>query len=174
VTAARIHLRRGRAVDAPALQALIDRNRESGHLLPRTLSDLRAHAPRFSVLTAGSCLVGGAELVPLTSSLGEVRSLVVHERHRGLGLGARLIESIKARARACGMERLCAFTHDPTPFRRWAFGIVPHGAVPEKIAADCRGCALFGSCGQYAVVHAIAGVPELVPDRAVAGFLEAR
>ncbi len=45
------------------------------------------------------------------------------------------------------------------------FTIVPHIWVPEKIAHDCTGCALFRRCGQHAVMLALrAGVtvgPEL-------------
>jgi hypothetical protein len=33
---------------------------------------------------------------------------------------------------------------------------VPHTSVPEKIAADCRRCSLFGTCGQYAMVTDLA------------------
>ena len=50
-----------------------------------------------------------------------------------------------------GYSTLCAFTHEPSHFVRLGFTIVPHIWVPEKIAHDCNGCALFRKCGQYAV-----------------------
>ena len=47
---------------------------------------------------------------------------------------------------------LCAFTHDPRPFIRIGFSIVPHQWVPEKIATDCYACVWFRRCRQYAVI----------------------
>jgi N-acetylglutamate synthase-like GNAT family acetyltransferase len=73
-----------------------------------------------------------------------------------VGLGGLLIEDLLGRARAHGFEQLCAFTHAPSYFARLGFASVPHTSVPEKIAADCRRCSLFGSCGQYAMVAALA------------------
>ena len=75
---------------------------------------------------------------------------------RGLGLGRLLIDELRGRARAHGFEQLCAFTHAPAYFARLGFASVPHCSVPEKIAADCRHCSLFGSCGQYAMVTELA------------------
>jgi N-acetylglutamate synthase-like GNAT family acetyltransferase len=57
---------------------------------------------------------------------------------------------------------LCAFTHAPAYFARLDFASVPHTSVPEKIAADCRRCPGFGTCGQYAMVT------ELAPAAATA------
>ena len=61
-----------------------------------------------------------------------------------------------ARAReACARVRLrtlTAFTHTPGYFVQLGFSIVPHTWLPEKIEADCRTCAQFRHCGQYAVM----------------------
>jgi len=53
---------------------------------------------------------------------------------------------------AAGFETLCAFTHSPEYFVRMGFSIVPHTWLPEKIETDCRSCAQFRHCGQYAVL----------------------
>ena len=51
------------------------------------------------------------------------------------------------------MDRaLLAFTHAAGYFVHMGFSIVPHTWLPEKIEADCRSCALFRNCGQYAVM----------------------
>ena len=39
---------------------------DEGHLLPRTLDDLRRHSERFLVIMHGDTLVGCAELAPLS------------------------------------------------------------------------------------------------------------
>ena len=153
---AAISLRRAVTADAPALHALIAAHLDEGKLLPRTLDELTVHAPRFVVAVestpAGDRIVGCAELAPLSSSVAEVRSLVVQEDVRRLGLGEQRVAALAARARNEEYARLCAFAHDPAFFVHRGFSIVPHTWVPEKIAHDCYSCPLFRNCSQYAVV----------------------
>lgn len=150
-----ITLRAAASADAPALHALIAAHVEEGRLLPRTLDELIAHAPRFVVAAepaAGDRIVGCAELAPLSLAVAEVRSLVVGGDARRHGAGVRMVEALATRARAEGFARLCAFAHDPAFFVHRGFSIVPHTWVPEKIAHDCHTCPLFRKCGQYAVL----------------------
>lgn len=155
-TAAAIHLRPAAAADAPALHALISAHLEEGRLLPRTLDELTAHAPRFVVAVqptaSGDHIAGCAELAPLSAGVAEVRSLVVEAGVRRLGLGEQMVAALAARARSEGFARLCAFAHDPAFFVRRGFSIVPHTWLPEKIAHDCFSCALFRNCSQYPVI----------------------
>ena len=145
-------LRSATAADAEALHALISSHVDEGHLLPRELDDLRRHASRFVVCDLGGAIRACAELLPLSSSVAEVRSLVVSRDFRRVGLAARLVGEMRARARAAGFESLTAFTHDPRFFIRQNFSIVPHLHVPEKIAHTCLSCPLFRKCGQYAML----------------------
>jgi len=138
--------------EAPALHRLITANLEEGHLLPRTLDELVAHAPRFVVATHGAAVVACGELTPLGGTVAEIRSLVVDRRERGSGVGRQLVEELVRRARAEGFARLCAFTHQPAYFVRLGFSIVPHLWVPEKVWTDCWTCPLLRHCGQNAVV----------------------
>ena len=150
-----VTLRTAVAADAPALHALVASHLEEGHLLPRALGELTAHAQRFVVAVQASPgadrIVGCAELAPLSSTVAEVRSLVVGRESRKLGLGQRMVDELGRRARREGFERLCAFAHDPAFFVKFGFSIVPHTWVPEKIAHDCVSCPLFRNCGQYAI-----------------------
>jgi amino-acid N-acetyltransferase len=139
-------------VDVPAMFALVDEHRERGHLLPRTLGDLTAHAHRFYVAEHQGAVVGCAEAAPLSARVAEVRSLVVDAPWRGNGVAGQLVAALHRRARLDGHEKLCAFAHDPAPFLRLGFSIVPHAWLPEKISTDCVSCPLFRQCGQYALL----------------------
>jgi amino-acid N-acetyltransferase len=99
-----------------------------------------------------------AELAPLSRRVAEVRSLVVSDSSRRVGLAARLLNELTGRARATGFETLCAFTHDARFFLRQNFSIVPHHWLPEKVATDCVGCPLFRKCGQHAMVFPLEAV----------------
>jgi amino-acid N-acetyltransferase len=162
-------IRPATADDAPALHALIAAHVEEGHLLPRQLAELERHASRFVVAEKRGRLHACAELAPLSDTTAEVRSLVVSDSFRRMGLAARLVDELRDRANASGFDTLTAFTHDARFFVRQGFSIVPHLSVPEKIATDCVNCPLFRRCNQYAMVrplHAPArysGVAERQP-----------
>jgi len=155
--------------EADALKALIAAHQEEGHLLPRTLEDLRAHAPRFLVAAVDSTIVACGELAPLSHNVAEIRSLVVDRRHRNHGLGSRLVAALERRARLHGYLRLCAFTHRPDHFLRLGFSMVPHNWLPEKIAVDCYSCPLFKRCGQHAMLRTLLPIGDAPRKRALVG-----
>lgn len=148
-------IRPAAAQDVPAIHSLIEANRERGHLLPRTIGDISARIGRFFVAEHQGRIAGCGELARLSSEVAEVRSLVVDEPWRGNGVAGKLVSALHGRARVDGHRRLCAFAHDPVPFMRLGFSIVPHTWLPEKISADCARCALFRHCGQYALMVSI-------------------
>jgi amino-acid N-acetyltransferase len=138
--------------DAHALHALIASHQAEGHLLPRPLDEVRRHVANFVVCEVNGALNACAELATLSPKLAEVRSLVVANDFRRVGVAARLVNELRSRAAAAGFQSLCAFTHDARFFIRQNFSIVPHIWLPEKIARDCQTCALFRSCGQHAML----------------------
>ncbi len=149
---ARFTLRTATPSQAPKIHALIAANLEEGRLLPRRLEEVAVHAGRFVVAIRARKIVGCAELAPLSSHVAEVRSLAVDAGSRGCGVGARLVEELRRRARCEGFEKLCAFTHKPGYFIQMGFSIVPHLWLLEKVYTDCVNCHLFRRCGQYAMV----------------------
>jgi len=151
-TPARLTLRTAEPSEARKLHALIQAHLEEGHLLPRTLRELRVHANRFVVAVRGRRIVGCAELAPLSPQVAEVRSLAVDVRARGERVGVMIVDELRTRARRDGFEKLCAFTHAPGYFSRMGFSIVPHSWLLEKIFTDCVKCPQFRQCGQYGMV----------------------
>jgi len=139
---------------------------EEGRLLPRQLTELEVHIDRFVVAVDGrGAIVGCGELAPLSHTVAEVRSLVVTGTRRGSGVGRRIVNELRERAKRDGYDDLCVFAHQPAYFAHMGFSIVPHTWLPEKIQADCYSCALFRQCGQYAMVADL----DAVPDGAAAG-----
>ena len=163
-----VSLRVGTPADAPAIHSLIAGNLEIGHLLPRSLEDVREHIARFFVAEQDGDVVACAELARLSPTVAEVRSLVVAESLRGQKIGPRLVAHLAATGTSAGYSTLCAFTHDPSHFVRLGFTIVPHIWMPEKIAHDCTGCALFRRCGQYAVRLMLRQGLGAIPERTAA------
>ena len=145
-------LRTGEVGEARKIYDLIQANLEEGRLLPRTLAELKQHAASFVVAVSGRKIVGCAELVALSPTLAEVRSLAVDVNARGSHVGVRIVEELRRRAWRRGFEKLCAFTHAPGYFTRMNFSIVPHGWLLDKVFTDCVHCPEFRRCGQYAMV----------------------
>ena len=150
-----VALRVGTPEDVEAIHSLIAHHVASDHLLPRTREEIARRIARFVVGDADGAVVACAELAPLSAEVAEVRSLVVNERVRGMGVGRLILDALVHRAVGAGHRRLCAFTHGPAYFIRLGFSIVPHLWVREKVFTDCVGCPLFRSCGQHAVVLAL-------------------
>lgn len=160
----KVTLRAATRKDARRIHQLIGTHLEEGHLLPRELGELTAHAGRFIVAADGrGSIIGCGELAPLSHSLAEVRSLVVSGRHRGGGVGQRLVDDLRHRGRIAGYDMLCAFTHQPAYFAKLGFSIVPHTWLPEKIFADCQSCPVFRKCGQYAMLTSLEPLRQVRP-----------
>ena len=163
-----VTLRAASPSDAAAIHSLIAANLEAGHLLPRSSDDIRDHIGRFFVAEVDGRVAGCAELARLSTSVAEVRSLVVDESLRGQKIGTQLVAHLASNGASAGYATLCAFTHAPGHFVRLGFTIVPHIWMPEKIAHDCNGCALFRKCGQYAVRLTLRQGVKAVPERTAA------
>ncbi|MEO6213015.1 MAG: GNAT family N-acetyltransferase [Vicinamibacterales bacterium] len=163
-----VTFRQAAAADAAAVHRLIADNLESGHLLPRTIEDVVANVARFTVAETNGTVVGCAELAPLSAEVAEVRSLVVTEQSRGQQIGPRLVAHLAAKGAGSGFATLCAFAHEPSHFVRLGFTIVPHVWMPEKIERDCRSCAQFRRCGQYAVTLPLREGVRIRPEQPAA------
>jgi amino-acid N-acetyltransferase len=152
-------IRAARESDADAIHRLISEHLAEGRLLPRSRDEIRSRAHRFIVASDDAGIVACADLAPLSRRVAEVRSLVVADEARSRGLCRRLVHELERLALAAGYVTLCAFTHAPGYFVRMGFSVVPHTWLPEKIEADCRACAQFRRCGQYAVMLPLVGAP---------------
>ncbi|HVG54645.1 MAG TPA: GNAT family N-acetyltransferase, partial [Vicinamibacterales bacterium] len=86
-------LRQGTAADAGAIYELISNHLEEGHLLPRSLQEITVHANRFIVTVIDDVVVGCVDLAPLSRTVGEVRSLVVSDAARSMGVGRTLLDA---------------------------------------------------------------------------------
>ncbi|HET9362525.1 MAG TPA: GNAT family N-acetyltransferase [Vicinamibacterales bacterium] len=152
-------IRAARESDADAIHRLISEHLAEGRLLPRSRDEIRSRVHRFIVASDEAGIVACADLAPLSRRVAEVRSLVVADEARSRGICRRLVQELERRALAAGFATLCAFTHAPGYFVKMGFSVVPHTWLPEKIEADCRACAQFRRCGQYAVMLPLVASP---------------
>jgi amino-acid N-acetyltransferase len=138
--------------DVPAIHDLLDIYAAQGNLLPRTMSELYRHLRDFYVieLDGGIAVCGALEI--FTEDLGEVRSLVVADGHKGRGLGKLLVQRIMVEAKVLGLRRLMALTYVPEFFHRLGFRTVPKDTLPEKVWGVCVKCYKYNNCDEIAVL----------------------
>ena len=138
--------------DVPYIHHLLEIYAAQGNLLPRSMNELYRHLRDFFVVEVDGQLAGCGALEIFTESLGEVRSLVVDDAHKGQGLGRLLVLRIIDEARAIGLKRLMALTYVPTFFHKLGFATVPKDTLPEKVWSVCVKCYKFNHCDEIAVV----------------------
>lgn len=138
--------------DVPEIHQLLDIYASQGNLLPRTLSELYRHLREFFVIELdGKIAVCGA-LEIFTEDLGEVRSLMVADTHKGRGLAKQLVQRIIAEVKTLGLRRLMALTYVPEFFHKLGFRTVPKDTLSEKVWGVCVKCYKYNNCDEIAVL----------------------
>lgn len=139
--------------DVPSIHHLIEQYAAQGNLLPRPMSELYRHLRDFFVVEVEGSVAGCGALEIFTEDLGEVRSLVVADAHKGSGYGRLLVERILQEARTIGLRRVMALTYVPPFFHKLGFKTVPKETLPEKVWGVCVKCYKFNNCDEIAVLR---------------------
>ncbi len=155
--------RRARPADLAAIYSLIAHYAQSGLLLPRSETELRAHLRNFFVLEGAGGVAGCIALEPYGPDLAEIRSLAVRPGAQGRGLGRRLVRFALTVARRRKIARVFALTESPEFFLRQGFELSTRHAVPEKIARDCNTCPKRRRCQLAAVVITLLPAQVVLP-----------
>jgi amino-acid N-acetyltransferase len=145
-------IRAAAITDVPAIHDLLETYAALGNLLPRTMSELYRHLRDFFVIEVNGKVVACAALEIFTENLGEVRSLVVADGYKDLGLGRRLVTRVIDEARAIGLRRLMALTYVAPFFHKLGFKTVKKESLPEKVWSVCVKCYKFNNCDETAVL----------------------
>jgi len=151
VESKQVILRKARIPDSRRIHALIERSASKGLLLPRTLRDIYEHIRDFFVCELDGRIVGCCALKISWEDLGEIRSLVVEEGYRGMGIGKMLVMKSLEEARDLGLKKVFALTRDPEFFEGLGFKRVEKSSLPHKIWRDCVRCPRFFDCDEIAV-----------------------
>ncbi len=151
--AAPVLLRAARPADVPAIAALIAEYARWGLLLPRSAEAIGRDVDTFVVAVDAQGVIGCGALRTYTPTLAELCSLAVAEAYHGRGVGGLIVESIVERAHELGIRQLFALTLRERFFNRLGFRTGLIADVPEKVWADCAGCALRAACREIMVVR---------------------
>jgi len=125
-------LRPARTSDIVAIQAMRAPLVDSNVLLQHQLVSLYERVQEFVVAESkdGRILAAGA-LHVMWGDLAEVRSLVVDQNARGLGLGKAVVEALVERAYTLGIRRVFCLSFEVDFFVRCGFDIISDVPVDE-------------------------------------------
>ena len=139
--------------DIPPILDLINGYAAEGIMLPRTEFELSEAIRDFTVATLGGELLGCGALHFYTPTLGEIRSLAVHQRAKTRGVGRELVDALVEEAQGYELDAVFAFTYVVDFFRKVGFHEVERGALPLKAWKDCVRCPKFQACDEIAVLR---------------------
>ncbi|HEX6307782.1 MAG TPA: N-acetyltransferase [Longimicrobiales bacterium] len=150
-----LYLRRAEPADAPEIHQLLEQFVAVGQLLPRTLKQIYRTIRDFVVAVEGDRIVGCAALRIYSAEIAEIGALAVAPDLQGRGVGRRLVEALVRDAEMLGLRRIFALTLQEEFFGRIGFGRTLVTEFPEKVAADCAGCARRAACREIAVARTL-------------------
>jgi amino-acid N-acetyltransferase len=127
-----ISIRPARASDVRVIQALRQPN-EGKVLLHHELVGLFEKVSEFLVATdASGEVVGAGALHVMWEDLGEVRSIVVSQNHRGQGIGHAIVDALLEHARDMGLKRVFCLTFEVEFFAKHGFNEISDVPVDES------------------------------------------
>lgn len=131
-------VRRARTSDVPAIKTLVDVY--AGRiLLEKNLVTLYEAVQEFWVAELDGELVGCGALHVLWSDLGEVRTVAVHPKVRGRGVGHRIVDRLLDVARELRLQRIFVLTFEVEFFSRHGFAEIEGTPVTAEVYEEmCR------------------------------------
>jgi amino-acid N-acetyltransferase len=131
-------VRRARTSDVPAIKALVDIY-AGKILLEKNLVTLYESVQEFWVGELAGELIGCGALHVLWSDLGEVRTVAVHPKVRGKGVGHAIVDQLLAVAADLHLKRIFVLTFEQEFFSRHGFQEIEGTPVTAEVYEEmCR------------------------------------
>jgi N-acetylglutamate synthase-like GNAT family acetyltransferase len=146
-----INLRQAIPSDVSGISRLVEIHARDGEILPRSEDAIRESISNWVVVTHGTKILACGSLLPYTSTLVEIRSLVVDDSYKRNGLGTMAVNALITKARQNGFETLFALTRTVPFFEHLGFAQIDKATFPEKIWRDCQQCPIRENCDEQAV-----------------------
>ena len=126
-------VRPARAADVQGIFALLDPLVERRILLGKDIAVLYGAVQEFVVAEADGELLGCGALHVMWEDIGEVRTLLVREDHKHLGLGRAIVERLEQNAVELGLSRLFCLTFEVAFFARRGFAPIGEQIVDPDV-----------------------------------------
>ena len=130
-------LRKANINDAKHIYILISRWAKKGAVLERPLNYIYEHIRDYWVFEQERKLIGACGLhIVGWQDLGEIKSLVVEQRHQRKGVGLALVNACLEEAGSLKIKNIFALTFVPSFFRKVGFRKVR--SEERRVGKECR------------------------------------
>lgn len=138
----------------PQMREIVSVEVKNGIILERSEDEMANAIRSYQLAVEDSGKIAGfCALYIYSSSLAEIRSLVVREDCRGEGLGSKLVQKAIDEGRELGVKEILTLTYRASLFQRLGFAIIEKSFLPNhKIWADCIKCKHFPICDEIALI----------------------
>ena len=148
--------RKATLLDISVMQTLVEPEVVSGVILKRDSDEVATNIRSYQLAFDEEKLIGFCALHIHTTTLAEVRSLIVDSSVRGQGVGSDLVNNALKEAKVLGLKEVLSLTYQQLFFERLGFVEIPKESLPEhKIWADCINCKHFPICNEVSLIHSI-------------------
>lgn len=144
--------------DIPSMRNLILPEVQRGIILDRTEDEMATSIRSYSVVRANASdkIIAFSALQILSPTLCEVRSLIVDESYRRLGIATALILRLIDEAKVLSAKEILALTYKQEVFEKIGFIEIAKDSLPnQKIWADCVKCKKFPICDEIALLKTL-------------------
>ena len=148
-------IRKANVHDVPTIGEIVNKQAETGIMLPRPLSRLYDNVRDFNVIVADGEIAGCGSLHVMWSDIAEICAVTIREEYRGKGLGRALVGALLDDAETVGVERVFVLTYQVDFFRKLGFTDVGKSELPHKIWNDCINCIHFPDCDETALMRSV-------------------
>ncbi len=140
-------------LDIENMQKLVEPEVKEGIILPRSDDEIATNIRSYFLAKERDILVGFVALHIHSSTLAEIRSLVVKKEYQRRGIGKELVKKAIDEARTLFVKKVFTLTYKKSFFEKSGFTEIAKEQLPEhKIWADCIKCKLFPICNEIALI----------------------
>jgi amino-acid N-acetyltransferase len=136
------------------MQELVYGDVENGNILSRDENEMATTIRSYIAVedTTTNQIIAFAALHIHTTSLAEIRSLIVSSQYRGNGVAKELIKYCIKEASKLTLKKLLVLTYKQKLFESFGFKEILKESIPEtKIWADCIKCKHFPICDEISL-----------------------
>jgi amino-acid N-acetyltransferase len=151
-----VELTKANLSDIESMQKLVIPEVEAGVILARSSDEIATNIRSYILAREDGEIVGFCALHIHTPTLAEIRSLIVKESKRGMGIGQNLIDKAMQEAKILGLKKVLTLTYKQSFFEKLGFIEIPKESIPEhKIWADCIKCKHFPICNEVSLIKTL-------------------
>ncbi len=152
----KIQFKKAKLTDVELMRKLVTPEVELGIILDRTAEEISTNIRSYTLAQIDDKLIGFCALHIHSPLLGEIRSLIVKDKFRGLGIGKELVKLANEEAIDLGLKKILTLTYKQKFFEDLGFVEIAKESIPEhKIWADCIKCKHFPVCNEVSLIKTI-------------------